>query len=585
MTGNSKAASQQSTTAQAETPPVEARESVTANGEAAGNNQKVKFRVTAPGYRYPKWKYWLPMLSTACSDALLVSLPVLLGVIIDTFASGRADQAPPLLAALVFIILFVAVNEFIGFGISIRFIQELARDWRGYAAEKIKHLGAKTDPGEVISVVNKDSVTISQVVYALPDLAGGIVLTIVGSVQLWLIDPLVAVVGITGMVIAMILITLITKALESRVEKRREAAGINASRTADIATSLRTIAGLGAGTEMFRRYRKSALKLRQANLAYSRVSVWINGARLFLLGLITLLAVGFALRGKQDGGVWVTEVPPGQLVAVAGVITMMSGSLWVLEFVMVSIRNAKTSLRRMQRLADSAEANRANVLNGANGLNGSGSTSEAVSAFNPAPIIATAGAINYLDPRDYALTAQQLSEQLTAALRLRNRDDWVLLSQSNDYVFEGTLAEHLQLGTDGLSEQTMMGLLEITESTEIAWRLGGSTPEEFLAARITSEGANLSGGQRQRLALARTLAQGAAVIVLAEPLNSVDEPSQKYIYDRLEMLVGSPGLLQKTRQVYVVSTTAEAQRRAGAAERSGAAERGGAADRSGEAGE
>lgn len=585
MTGNSKAASQQSTTAQAETPPVEARESVTANGEAAGNNQKVKFRVTAPGYRYPKWKYWLPMLSTACSDALLVSLPVLLGVIIDTFASGRADQAPPLLAALVFIILFVAVNEFIGFGISIRFIQELARDWRGYAAEKIKHLGAKTDPGEVISVVNKDSVTISQVVYALPDLAGGIVLTIVGSVQLWLIDPLVAVVGITGMVIAMILITLITKALESRVEKRREAAGINASRTADIATSLRTIAGLGAGTEMFRRYRKSALKLRQANLAYSRVSVWINGARLFLLGLITLLAVGFALCGKQDGGVWVTEVPPGQLVAVAGVITMMSGSLWVLEFVMVSIRNAKTSLRRMQRLADSAEANRANVLNGANGLNGSGSTSEAVSAFNPAPIIATAGAINYLDPRDYALTAQQLSEQLTAALRLRNRDDRVLLSQSNDYVFEGTLAEHLQLGTDGLSEQTMMGLLEITESTEIAWRLGGSTPEEFLAARITSEGANLSGGQRQRLALARTLAQGAAVIVLAEPLNSVDEPSQKYIYDRLEMLVGSPGLLQKTRQVYVVSTTAEAQRRAGAAERSGAAERGGAADRSGEAGE
>ena len=282
---------------------------------------------------------------------------------------------------------------------------------------------------------------------------------------------------------------------------------------------------------------------------------------------------------------WVSEVPPGQLVAVAGVITMMSGSLWVLEFVMVSIRNAKTSLRRMQRLADSAEANRANVLNGANGLNGSGSTSEAVSAFNPAPIIAAAGAINYLDPRDYALTAQQLSEQLTAALRLRNRDDRVLLSQSNDYVFEGTLAEHLQLGTDGLSEQTMMGLLEITESTEIAWRLGGSTPEEFLAARITSEGANLSGGQRQRLALARTLAQGAAVIVLAEPLNSVDEPSQKYIYDRLEMLVGSPGLLAKTRQVYVISTTAEAQRRAGAAERSGAAERGGAADRSGEAGE
>ena len=58
------------------------------------------------------------------------------------------------------------------------------------------------------------------------------------------------------------------------------------------------------------------------------------------------------------------------------------------------------------------------------------------------------------------------------------------------------------------------------------------------------------------------------MLILTEPLNSVDEPSQRYIYDAMETQVGSdrlpvgyPGLLQDLEQVYVVSTTAETTRR------------------------
>ena len=67
---------------------------------------------------------------------------------------------------------------------------------------------------------------------------------------------------------------------------------------------------------------------------------------------------------------------------------------------------------------------------------------------------------------------------------------------------------------------------------------------------------------------ARALAQDAQVLILTEPLNSVDEPSQRYIYDAMETQIGSdrlpvgyPGLLQDLEQVYVVSTTAETTRR------------------------
>ncbi len=148
----------------------------------------------------------------------------------------------------------------------------------------------------------------------------------------------------------------------------------------------------------------------------------------------------------------------------------------------------------------------------------------------------------------------------------------MLLSEPNPMIFAGTLQEHLRLGTvpnpdEELAQAKDEELLKITDSREIAYRLGGRNPEDYFAARITSEGANLSGGQRQRLALARALAQDAQVLILTEPLNSVDEPSQRYIYDAMETQIGSDRLpvgypmLQDLEQVYVVSTTAETTRR------------------------
>ena len=175
------------------------------------------------------------------------------------------------------------------------------------------------------------------------------------------------------------------------------------------------------------------------------------------------------------------------------------------------------------------------------------------------------------------MTAQDYAQALTAALRAGNSvetptphntqtEERVLLSESNPMIFAGTLQEHLRLGTvppdtEEAARAKDEFLLKITDSREIAHRLGGLDPDDYYAARITSEGANLSGGQRQRLALARVLAQDAQILVLTEPLNSVDEPSQRYIYDHLEQHVGQPGLLEKIAKIYIVSTTAEVVRR------------------------
>lgn len=257
-----------------------------------------------------------------------------------------------------------------------------------------------------------------------------------------------------------------------------------------------------------------------------------------------------------------TDIPAGQLVTIVGLVNTLTGPIWSVEMLLFSWRNARVALKRVHRLeADvkSAAQDDANEIH-----------ARSEGAYIDIPKTDTV--VHYINPRDHQLTAQDYAEALTASLRKReahmsnNTPRRVLLSEPNPMIFAGTLRDHLQLGTAGLDDELMVELLKITDSEEIAFRLGGREPQAYLQAEISSEGTNLSGGQRQRLALARALAQQAEILVLTEPLNSVDEPSQKFILDRLETRAGR-GALSQFQQIYIVSTTMEAERRIAAGHR------------------
>ena len=322
-------------------------------------------------------------------------------------------------------------------------------------------------------------------------------------------------------------------------------------------------------------------------MRYEKTHRWMFLIRALLGGAVTLLGVGFALTGHVENGRWVSDTPAASLVTVASIIAMMGGPIWITQNFLTEWRYAKIALAKVARLEGHAGV-RQGVLKSPRTdeemaqLARAEQTVEASTFEVPVPVAPT-GASNlrivYVNPRDYNLTAQDYAEALARTLRRGGEDlkdatgRRVLLSEPNPMIFAGTLQEHLRLGTvpnpdEELAQAKDEELLKITDSREIAYRLGGRNPEDYFAARITSEGANLSGGQRQRLALARALAQDAQVLILTEPLNSVDEPSQRYIYDAMETQVGSdrlpvgyPGLLQDLEQVYVVSTTAETTRR------------------------
>jgi ABC-type multidrug transport system fused ATPase/permease subunit len=69
---------------------------------------------------------------------------------------------------------------------------------------------------------------------------------------------------------------------------------------------------------------------------------------------------------------------------------------------------------------------------------------------------------------------------------------------------------------------------------------------------IGERGVNLSGGQRQRVALARALATGARVVVLDDPLSSVDTLTERRLVQRLRPALAGRTVLVATQRLSTV---------------------------------
>ena len=535
--------------------------------------KRLALRVTAPGYKYPWHRWAIPVLGETTAGTGAILIPVMVGQFINQHIAGKAPDAWPMFWVVVAAITFIVINEFFGWGTSMTLSAELGRDWRIYINRLMGRTRAGVDSGEAVTVMNKDVRRITDVYFSLPLFVNAMIIATLGAVQLWLINPVTAIVTLIGTIIVVGVIAWYSTFLESKIGEYREKDGEASSRASDIATGLRTIAGLGAEEQMRERYHRGTDEVFDSYMRYEKTHRWMYLIRALLGGAVTLLGIGFA--------------PAASLVTVASIIAMMGGPIWITQNFLTAWRYAKIALAKVARLEGHAGV-RQGVLKSPRTdeemaqLARVEQTVEASTLEVPVPV-APAGASNprivYVNPRDYNLTAQDYAEALARTLRHGGEDlkdatgRRVLLSEPNPMIFAGTLQEHLRLGTvpnpdEELAQAKDEELLKITDSREIAYRLGGRNPEDYFAARITSEGANLSGGQRQRLALARALAQDAQVLILTEPLNSVDEPSQRYIYDAMETQVGSdrlpvgyPGLLQDLEQVYVVSTTAETTRR------------------------
>ena len=100
------------------------------------------------------------------------------------------------------------------------------------------------------------------------------------------------------------------------------------------------------------------------------------------------------------------------------------------------------------------------------------------------------------------------------------------------FLFSGTIASNIRLGTDGISEETIREALETVNLSDFVQSL-----PDGLGHEVRERGATLSVGQKQLLSFARALAHDPRFLILDEATSSVDTHTEHLIRSALERLI------------------------------------------------
>jgi ATP-binding cassette subfamily B protein len=100
------------------------------------------------------------------------------------------------------------------------------------------------------------------------------------------------------------------------------------------------------------------------------------------------------------------------------------------------------------------------------------------------------------------------------------------------FLFSGTIASNIRLGTDGIGEETVRGALETVNLGDFVQSLPNGLGHE-----VRERGATLSVGQKQLLSFARALAHDPRFLILDEATSSVDTHTEHLIRSALERLI------------------------------------------------
>jgi ATP-binding cassette subfamily B protein len=146
----------------------------------------------------------------------------------------------------------------------------------------------------------------------------------------------------------------------------------------------------------------------------------------------------------------------------------------------------------------------------------------------------------YLLPRLYDVAEGQvlLDGVDVRDLQLRSLRSHIGVAFEDPILFSASVHENLVMGRPVVSDEELKRAIEVAQAGFV-WDLPWG-----LETRVGEQGYTLSGGQRQRLALARAVLGSPPVLVLDDPLSSVDVHTEALIEESLaRVLEGVTGLL------------------------------------------
>jgi ATP-binding cassette subfamily B protein len=326
----------------------------------------------------------------------------------------------------------------------------------------------------------------------------------------------------------------------------------------EMATGVRIIKAFGRMPLMQQRFEAQARMIRQTSLTgiKARAELWSEINFLPNLSLVAVLLLG-GLDVVQG------RLTIGGLVAFMNYVFMLIWPMDALGWVLSMSEECKTASQRLNEVLDSrpeiADRPHARPLEHSRGrlefrnvgfkyptsnewiLRGLNLTIEPNETVG---LVGRTGSgkttLAYLAPRLYDVSeGSVLLDGIDVRdITLRSLRSHIGFAFEDPILFSASVHENLVMGRPVVSDQELKRAIEVAQAGFI-WELPWG-----LETRVGEQGYTLSGGQRQRLALARAVLGSPPVLVLDDPLSSVDVHTEAMIEKALaSVLEGVTGLL------------------------------------------
>jgi len=377
-------------------------------------------------------------------------------------------------------------------------------------------------------------------------------------VLMWTLDWRLAL----AVVICMLPIAYISKVFTDKYKviarRQQDQQGDLTTIIEEMATGVRIIKAFGRMQLIQDRYETQARLLRATNLegVTARAQVWSLLTFLPNLSLVVVLLLG-GLNVIQG------TLTIGGLVAFMSYVFMLAWPMDAIGWVLSMSEECRTASERLNEVLDSRpeisdrpgarsmERCRGHVEFRDVGFKYPSSNEWILRGLNlsiePGETVGLVGrtgggktTLAYLLPRLYDVTEGQvlLDGVDVRDLHLRSLRSHIGVAFEDPILFSASVHENLVMGRPVVEDAELKRAIEVAQAGFV-WDLPWG-----LETRVGEQGYTLSGGQRQRLALARAVLGRPQVLVLDDPLSSVDVHTEAVIEESLAtVLEGVTALL------------------------------------------